>query len=511
MPIDSIFLDYVVKELETINGLYIEKIHCPMGGVFVFSLRRKKLFVNLNSTPYITILNESFENPQNPPMFCMLLRKHLQGGKITSIKKANDDRIVEITVSSANELGDLSEYKIYIELFGAGGNLLLTKDGKIIDCYKKSDLERSIRIIAPGAIYTFPEKNGSGFSPLISRELEYLNKDITYLKNNARPIALVDNKGNYKDLTFCEIKQYEGLYENRTFDSFVSLLNEFFESRRKSTELKNLSADILKTVNTLLLREEKKLNFRKQDLENTKKRDTFRIYGELLKANLYKINAGDKFAVVENYYDNLKPISIPLKENLSPQKNADKYFKDYKKLCNAANTLISLIENSEKEIFYLLSVKDALLRCKDANDILSIKEELINEGLIKNQKKKTRTSQKKFLEYNFKGFKILVGKNNIENDLLTLKTASKNDLWFHVKAAPGSHVVIIKNGMDINEEVILFAANLAALNSSSNLSSNVAVDYTEIKNIKKPVGAKPGMVIYKTNKTVYVTPNKINT
>lgn len=509
MPIDNIFLSFLVDELKQIENQHIDKIHCPQGGEFVFVLRRKKLFVNLNGTPYITLLNESFLNPENPPMFCMLLRKYLQGGKILKVEKTENDRIVVLTISSLNEMGDISVYELIIELISGKANLILTKDGKIIDCYKKSDLEKDSRIIAPGASYNLPT-NKSGLSPLIAREIEYRNIGVEELINNAKPTALINEQGEYKDLSFTEIKQYEGYYKTVNFESFIELVNRFFTEKRKNNLLKNAAGGLEKKISNLLTRAQRKLSLRQADLLKTEERENARIYGELIKANLYKIAAGQREVTVENYYDEMKPITIPLKENLSPNKNAERYFKEYKKLCNARNTLFELIEENQQEIEYLKSVKEFLSGAQTVEDVLEIEEELCIAGLYKRQKDKRqrKIKPKPFLEKEFMGYKILIGKNNLENDRLTLKTAEKTDMWFHTKNIPGSHVVVETKGEELPNEVILYAANLAAENSSGKNSSQVAVDYTLIKNIKKPNGAKPGMVIYKTNQTVYVTPNK---
>lgn len=508
MPIDNIFLSFLIDELKQIENQHIDKIHCPSGGEFVFSLRKQKLFINLNGTPYITLLKESFSNPETPPNFCMLLRKHLQGGKILSIEKQENDRIVIITISSLNELKDVNIYKVFVELISGKANLILTKDSKIIDSYKKSDLEKDSRIIAPGATYVLPQNNGGGLSPLIARELEYQNKTLEEVLKTARPMALQNEKGEYKDLSFTEIKQYENLYKRVEFEDYISLVNEFFNSKRKQSEINNAAAGLSKKVNGLILKAEKKLAVRNEDLLKTEDREKYRIYGELLKANLFKINAGQKSVVLENYYDNMSLVEIPLKEHLSPNKNAERYFKEYKKLCSAKNTLAELIEENKNEIFYLKSVKEFLENANNVSEILEIEEELVISGYLRKNKnnKNKKIKPKPFLEKEFLGFKILVGRNNLENDRLTLKTADKNDMWFHAKNIPGSHVVILTEGKDLPDEVILYAAGLAAQNSSAKLSGQVAVDYTQIKNVKKPVGAKPGMVIYKTNKTVYVTP-----
>lgn len=506
MPLDGKFLDLLVKELKQIENMHIDKIHCPLGGEFVFLLRGQKLLVSLHGTPYITLTKDTFNNPAYPPMFCMLLRKYLVGGKILKIEKIKNDRIVKITVSSVNELKDKSILEVYIELITGKANLVLTKDGKIIDCYKRSDLE-SERILAAGATYKLPIGVKSEISPLVKREMEYQNKTLDELAENIKPTILKTTNGEYKDFSFIEINQYENFYTKISFNSFIELINEFFTKKRKDFELKNAKNSLVKKVSGLLTKAERKLKLRQEDLKRTEKRETFRIYGELIKANLYNIKNGAKSAVLENYYNNLEKIEIPLKEELTPAKNAERYFKEYKKLCVAAGLLDDLISNNKNEIYYLKTVEESLKNITDVKDLDIIEKELIIAGYLRKAKEKSKKIKESPINIKeYMGFKIAIGKNNLENEKITLKLAGAKDMWFHAKNVPGSHVVVFLEGKEITDEVILYAAKVAAKNSTARLSSNVAVDYTEVKNIKKPKDSKPGMVIYKTNKTVYVTP-----
>lgn len=509
MPLDGVFLGFLTAELNELCGSNIEKIHCPAGGEFVFTLRKKKLFICLNGTPYITVLGESFDNPEKPPMFCMLLRKHLCSGRITAVEKVANDRIVIFKISSRGELGDVFEYSLIAELYGTKANLILAAaDGKIIDAYRRSDIETSKRLIQPGARYTIPEGGGSGYSPLIERELAFRNTTIDKLIENACPTMLVDENGDGKDFTFTDIVQYGSLYRMRRFESYLELVKVFFTERRRKNAIDTASSEVKKQLKNLIARAEKKLFYRREEQKKSEQKEKYRVFGELIKANIYAIERGAPSVRVQNYYDDCKEITIPLSTALSPQANAAKYFKEYKKLCNAAAALDELIKSSEEEIYYLKSVAEELERAENSSDVEAVKRELCEAGYIRSRQKSTKKEPAAhFKRYEAGGFTILVGRNNNENDRLTLKTAAKNDLWFHTKNIPGSHVVILTGGAAPGDDVLLYAANLAALHSSAKDSGQVAVDYTEIKNIKKPAGAKPGMVIYKTNKTVYVTPD----
>jgi predicted ribosome quality control (RQC) complex YloA/Tae2 family protein len=314
------------------------------------------------------------------------------------------------------------------------------------------------------------------------------------------------------EFSYIEIKQYGDNYKNREYETYSKLLDAFYTERDTAARISSAAHDIIKLLNNLKSRTEKKLALRLNELKQCENRETFRIYGELLKANLYNIKNGSKFALVSNYYDpEMTEIKIPLNPALSPSKNAEKYFKDYKKTYTAEQTLTALTEADKKELIYFDSVLDSINRATTFSEINEIREELAVGGYIKKviskQKKKHQTIVFKE-EVSVEGFRILIGKNNIQNDYLTTKLASKNDMWFHVKNIAGSHVVVFCDGRKLADETILKAAIFAAQNSKAAFSTQVPVDYTQIRNVKKPNGAKPGMVIYTTNKTIYVNPTE---
>lgn len=284
--------------------------------------------------------------------------------------------------------------------------------------------------------------------------------------------------------------------------------------RDKKERVRIFASDLAKLLSNAKARQEKKIAVRKKELKECEQSEKYRIYGELLKANMHLISKGAPFCDVPNYYDsNLATVRIPLDVTLSPAKNAEKYFKKYRKLCNAAAVLEGLIEESQKELEYIESVIDELLRAQSVLELREIRLELQAAGYIRQEAKKAKVNIKLSAPLEVvspQGFKILIGRNNRQNDELTLKTADKEDLWFHTKNIPGSHVILLLEGKEPTEEAIMFAAKLAAEHSKAAESSSVPVDYTKVKFIKKPAGSKPGMVIYKTNKTVYVTPGKEN-
>ena len=295
--------------------------------------------------------------------------------------------------------------------------------------------------------------------------------------------------------------------------SFSAALDEFFFTRSQNAVLKQYSLSLEKMLLNLKARIEKRMNLRKMDLKKCEKKEDLRIFGELLKANLYRITPGATSVRVENFYDeNLSEIKIPLRSELSPQNNAARYFKEYKKAHTAESTLEKLINTDKEELQYIESVIFALSGAKTVKDIEELREELILSGYIHSKpSKQKKQNDNKFNEtVSPSGYKVLIGKNNRQNDLLTCSLASKNDVWFHTKNIPGSHVIVFSGGEPLTDDDIIFAATLAASNSKAHSSSNVPVDYTPVKFVKKPNGAKPGMVIYTTNSTVFVTPNEVN-
>lgn len=560
MAFDGGFLHRITEELNIADGSHVDKIYQPSKDELVLLLRKKNFAKRLlicvkPGSARIQFTENKYENPASPPMFCMLIRKYLSAAKLIKVTQPSLERIAELTFSYTNEMGDISEIRLIAEFIGNKTNILLVgADGRIIDCLRKSDPETADRLLLPGALYEYPVNQGKlnpltaetnqistaaithggntakalldiidGFSPLVCREAVFkseiagnlnsaLNAIVTDLKNGGTPTMLIKADGTPYDFSYTDISQYAGEFDKKSFKSYSELLDAFYTARENSERLRRSAADIIKLITNLRARTERKLAIRLNDLKKCENRETLRIYGELLKANLYRLQNGATFAEVENYYDEMKQIRIPLNPALSPQKNADKYFKDYKKTYTAERTLTDLTERDKEELKYFDSVLDSISRSESISEISEIREELALAGYIKQNgaRKKKVSAVPQFKEYTSdEGYKILVGKNNRQNDYLTTVLAAKNDLWFHVKNIPGSHVIVMCRGGEVSDATVMKAAALAAANSKAAGSSQVPVDYTPVKFVKKPNGAKPGMVIYTTNKTVFVTPENL--
>ena len=557
MPFDGCFLKQTVRELEEAIDTHIDKIYQPSKDELVFLLRKKgfakRLFICMKpGAARLHFTEEKLENPPAPPMFCMLVRKHLSGGKLLAVTQPGAERVAQLLFSAVNEMGDPVQIRLICEFIGNKTNLLLVgEDGRIIDALRRSDPETGDRFLLPGALYQPPEKQEKadpathtaaqlaalataenkdtaaalldtveGFSPLICREIAWkqetgvpLQEAIASILQDVNgagtPTLLMKPNGIPADFTYTAITQYGSDVSLLRCDSYSALLDTFYAEREKADRIHRAAADMIKLVRTLRARTEKKLALRLQELEKCKDRETLRIYGELLKANLYAVKSGAKTVTVPNFYEEMKPITIPLDPTLSPQKNAALYFKEYKKTYTAEQTLTALTAQDREELAYLETVADSIARCESLTDVAEIREELAQAGYLKQapnkRKKETPSHLKEFVSS--EGYRIAVGKNNRQNDLLTTVLAGKNDLWFHTKNIPGSHVVVFCGGNPVSDETLLFAAHLAAAHSKAAGSSNVPVDYTPVKFVKKPAGAKPGMVIYTTNKTLFVTPN----
>ena len=557
MAFDGGFLHRITDELNTAADSHVDKIYQPSKDELVFLLRKKgfakRLLICVKAgAARIQFTENKYENPASPPMFCMLIRKYLSAARLIKITQPALERIAELIFSYTSEMGDISEIRLIAEFIGNKTNILLVgADGRIIDCLRKSDPETADRLLLPGAKYEYPANQEKlnpltsginqictaanahagdtakalllvtdGFSPLVCREAVYkseitgslhsaLNDIISDLISGGTPIILIKSDGTPYDFSYTDISQYGSEFSKKSFNSFSELLDAFYTARENAERIKKAASDIIKLVTNLRARTERKLAIRLHDLKRCENRETLRIYGELLKANLYKLESGATFAEVENYYDEMKPVRIPLNPALSPQKNAAKYFKDYKKTYTAEQTLTALTEKDEEELRYFDSVLDSIARSESLSEISEIREELTLAGYIKQNgtRKRKTPALPQFKEYvSDEGYKILVGKNNRQNDYLTTVLAEKNDLWFHVKNIPGSHVIVMCRGGEVSEATVMRAAALAAANSKASGSSQVPVDYTPVKYVKKPGGAKPGMVIYTTNKTVFVTP-----
>lgn len=551
MALDGIYLHLLKNEIsDRVTGCRVDKIYQPSKDEILFTFRTRngteKLLLSAKADcARIQFTSAHIENPKKPPMLTMLLRKLLCGGVLKEIRQDGFERILTLVFDCRNDLGDPVIYNVIIEIMGRYSNIIITDENdKIIECIKRIDaLKSSVRQILPGLKYALPpaqhkmniltddvsdienamaashcQKRSKaaqevlqGISPIVAREIEY-GKTLTELKNDIQyPIPTVVMLDGPKDFTFFEPKQYDGMCQLKTFDDFSSLIDYFYYEQVRHDRIKQRSNDLFKHLTTLKERAVRKAINRQNELEECKDKDKFRIYGDIITANAYALKKGSFFYDLQNFYDNNAEIRIPADPTLSPSQNAQKYYKEYRKKQVAESKLNDFIAEAEDEAAYLESVIDSLSRAESDSEITAIRTELYESGFLskrgtKNNKQK-KLPPKKYISS--EGFTIYVGRNNVQNDQLTLKTAKNYDLWFHVKDAAGSHVIVTAvKDKPFTDTLIRQAAMLAAHNSKAAGSSNVAVDYTIVKNVHKPNGAKPGMVIYDNYNTEYVTPNE---
>lgn len=550
MALDGIFLYHLKNEVAAFAvDSRIEKIHQPSKEELVLSLRSregaKKLVLSCRAdSAGIYFTSYPPENPTKPPMLCMLLRKHLTGAKILSLDQDGLERIIRIKMQAVNELGDLVYFTLVVEIMGRYSNIILVNgSGVIVDALRRVDEGKShVRTVLPGVEYKNPPAQNKlnifkddietikakisqsgkspskafqdtvmGVSPIICREYEdgVSVEKIKEYALNPTPVAVITNKPI--DFAFMPVTQYGDLAVIKKFNSFSETLDYFYRERVTIDRLRQRSGELFKKINNLQERAVRKIVNRQNELKDCADKEKYKVYGDLITAGQYLLKKGESVYAVNNFYDNNAVLKIPADPALTPVQNAQKYYKEYRKKQTAELKLTGFIEDAVSEAKYLDSVSDALSRAKTDSEITAIKNELVETGFLKlGRQKKTNTSKAlKPLTYeSTEGYILLVGRNNVMNDKLTLKKASNNDLWFHVKDSAGSHVIVKNDGREFSDSVIREAAMLAAYNSKARSSSNVAVDYTAVKNVKKPNGAKPGMVIYDNYKTEYVTPNE---
>ena len=561
MALDGIYLCSIVKELkETLLNGKVDKINQPETDEVIMSIRKDRINYNLlisasSMFPKIHLSDIRKVNPKVPPQFCMVLRKYLQSSSLIDIKQVDTDRIVKLYFEGTDDFGFHSIYILIVEIMGRHSNitLLRERDNKIIDAVKHITPDiNSYRTILPGALYVAPPAsnklslnateesvvnfikdngiviNKNLFLNLFTGVSSQLSKDIFERFKEELVNGNICSSINYLRSIFSSISYITYLKEEKPFDFYCAPLvlcenlekreytspskqiEDFYIEKDRHDRLNVKSSALQRLVTTNIERVLKKLSIFKKDLEEAALKDDFRKKGELLTANIYMIKKGMSDITVSDYYKNpAEDITINLIVNKSPSENIQRYYKKYNKLKKSEEAAGLQIESATEELNYLNSVLTLLKNADTYNEIDEIKRELFETGYIKHKikdnKKNNKSKPSHFVTED--GIDIYVGKNNYQNDYLTLKFADNRDIWMHTKNIPGSHV-IIKTLNEITEETLLKAANLAAYYSHGRESTKVPVDYTEVKNVKKPNGAKPGMVIYTTNKTIYVNPEK---
>ncbi len=585
MALDGLVINSLVKELSSqlVDGK-IDKIYQPEGDELLFNIRNNgtnyKLLMSANSSnPRVYTTNShNKKNPMKAPLFCMLLRKHIQNGRIVKIEQPDFERIIKITIESLDELKIRKSKDLIIEIMGRHSNIILVdnEENKILDSIKRIPLSVSrYRQVLPGQKYIDPPSQNKlnpidnidentfidallnsskselyksiyssfeGISPIIAKEIctranldtdtninhmetkdlkslyEIFNRLFNQIKNNIFfPCIAIDKRLN-KIIDFSCIKltmfNHFSFIEN---DSINIILETYYLEKDVKERIHQKSQSLRKSISNKLDRLYKKSKKQNEELIESKNADIYKINGELITSYIYMIQKGMEEVEVVNFYDpNSSNVLINLDKRLTPSENAQKYFKKYNKLKHALIEITEQLEITEEEINYLENIMLSITNCEHIDELDEIKEELIKVGYVKGKatdkgksKKIKETNVLKTKPYEFlssDGFTIYVGKNNKQNDYLTLKMAINSDMWLHTKNIPGSHVIIRFDGEEIPESTIFEAAMLAAYYSKGKLSSKVPVDYTLKKNVKKPSGAKPGMVIYETNSTMYVTP-----
>lgn len=577
MALDGLVIHSIVDELHSkLLGGKIDKVYQPENDEVVLHIRNNKQNFKLvlsasASNPRVYLANDyKKENPINAPMFCMLFRKHIQGGNIVNISQVGFERIIKISVESFDELKEKTTKDIIVEIMGRHSNIILTHslDNKIIDSAKRIPPSISrVRQLLPGLTYDLPPEQNKlnplndislqdftntlkdfqgnifksiyskflGISPIIAKEIcfrakvdektdtidcsdeifnliyiEFLNLFKNIKSNNYTPCMFIDESiDRVIDFSCVNINLFSTLSSVKD-DSMSKILEDYYKTKDIKDRIHQRSSDLRKSISIKLDRLYNKLKKQNEELLESENADSYKVYGELITSYIYMIEKGMDSVEVDNFYDpEYKSVKIKLNKNLTPSENAQKYFKKYTKMKTAKVEINNQIKISEEEIHYLENILLSIENCENLAELLDIREELGKVGYLKSQnksKKETKLTTKPHEFLSSDGFKILVGKNNKQNDHLTLKVADNNDIWLHTKNIPGSHVIIKCEGKEVSDETLFEGAMLAAYFSKSKMSAQVPVDYTKKKNIKKPNGAKPGMVIYETNNTIYVTP-----
>lgn len=574
MAFDACFMAAIAFELtENIIGARIEKIQQPEKDEIILILHRDRQTIKLSisagaNNPRINITSITKENPKAAPMFCMLLRKHLTGSRILSVNQTGFERVIEIEFESYDELGFMSKKYIISEIMGKYSNIIFCdRNKKIISAIKIIDFTTSQkRQILPGMQYEPPPSQGK-LNPFEIREKEFIellnkNTDVprekfitdhfmgiaaltareivfqsennsdsglwksfsTILKKISEkqfvPVMIYNRQSKPVDFSFMPVCQYGDMAEYHIFESFGKLIDDYYGLREKSERIRQRSADIAKLISNVESRLTKKIALQEADLRACAEKETFKSYGDMITSNIYRLRKGMKNVRLINYYcDPPEETDLTLDENKTPVQNAQFYYKRYNKAKAAERELTRQLEYAKSELLYIRTIEEAHSKAENEAEINEIRQELYESGYASRMKDyfdmgsaKKKTTASKPLEFlTDSGLKLLCGKNNRQNDYVTMKCASKNDYWFHVKNAPGSHVVLLFDNPDKTEPDpldFIQAASVAAYYSKLRDGINIPVDYTQIRNVKKPNGSKPGFVIYTSNKTAYVSADK---
>lgn len=559
MPLDSVAVSALTQELRRrVEGGKIDKVQQPERDTVLLTVRGREGSFRLavcggvgNARVHVT--GHTYENPQQPPMFCMLLRKHLQGARIAALTQMERERVMSFELDAYDEMGAPVKKTLVVEMIGRGTNIILVgPDGRIIDCLRRVDSEMSaLRQVLPGLMYRLPVNQSkpdffaldgsrrrellsawdgekpldkwlldsfSCLSPLIAREMvcrcggsaENLPAAMdalceSVLAEDFVPYMLLED-GVPKDFSFMPIKQYGDRMTGEVYQSFSELLDAFYTRRSQAENMKKRTSSLRKTVKNAYDRTVRKLALQSEELKKTAGREQKRRWADLITANLYRAKNGEKSMTVEDFYaEGCPQVTIPLDSLKTPQQNAAAYYKEYNKAKTAELYLTRLIEENRRDSAYLSSVLDEIDRASSESDIADIRRELTETGYIKKNRvsSKEKTRQSSPLRYvSSTGFEILVGRSNMQNDVLTMKTAHKGDLWLHTQKIHGSHVIVRCGGGDVDDATIAQAASLAALHSQAGDGAKVPVDYTRVRFVKKPPGALPGMVVYTDYSTV---------
>ncbi len=573
MALDGITLSAIKSELkDKLLGARIDKIYQPEDNLLTIRLRQPgeniKLLLSANpQNPRVHITEQDFDNPYKPPAFCMLLRKHLSSGRIKKVLQPEFERILKIIIQYKNKDGELEDKHLIVELMGRHSNIILTKNnGHILDCIKRVTKKISrYRELYPGKEYTSPPEQGKanplsateeefyqrlqedldsplyrtimdnyrGIGPLMGKEISYragfepenkldspqqletlwpiFNNIFTNIQNeNYYPTIVYQEDNQLKDFEAFDLKQFD--LPKESFNSANQLLDYYFTTKLTNKQMNNLSNRLEQIINNNLEKANKKYNRVAGQLKGAKNADKYQLKGELITANIYRLEKGQKKVKLPNYYEDNKEVTIELDPDLTPAENAQQYFEKYEKAKKRIKPLRREVKKTKQELDYLQQVEISLEQAETIAELKAIEQELMEEDYIQEQTDSTDKQDKKLPPIKFKssaGYDILVGRNNKQNDKLTQQLANNQDLWIHVKDIAGSHTIIRNHtGKEIPQATIEEAAQIAAFHSKGRSSSNVPVDYTQVKYVNKPTGAKPGMVHYENQTTLYVTPQE---